>query len=128
VYILVDSVAATMEAVVANSGEIVPPIGADALEITARFRDPGGNVLGLYPKPAKQGKSRGLQNRKKKQIPRFARDDRGLVLTTEWRQDARVEVLRSAQDDKGLCVEVNTIESLRGNTARRAHQRRITLT
>jgi predicted enzyme related to lactoylglutathione lyase len=54
---MVDSVAATMEAVVANSGEIVQPIGADAPEITARFRDPGGNVLGLYQEPAKQGKS-----------------------------------------------------------------------
>ena len=25
--------------------------GADAPEITARFRDPGGNVLGLYQQP-----------------------------------------------------------------------------
>ena len=54
VYIMVDSVAATIEKIVANGGEIVQPIGADAPEITARFRDPGGNVLGLYqePKPA----------------------------------------------------------------------------
>jgi predicted enzyme related to lactoylglutathione lyase len=57
VYIMVDSVAATMEAVLANGGEIVQPIGADAPEITARFRDPGGNVLGLYQEPARQGKS-----------------------------------------------------------------------
>jgi predicted enzyme related to lactoylglutathione lyase len=53
---MVDSVAAACDAVVANGGEIVQPIGADAPEITARFRDPGGNVLGLYqnppPKPA----------------------------------------------------------------------------
>jgi len=48
VYVMVDSVAATLEAVLANGGEIVQPIGADAPEITARFRDPGGNVLGLY--------------------------------------------------------------------------------
>ena len=47
-YIMVDSVAATLEAIVAHGGEIVQPIGADAPEITARFRDPGGNVLGLY--------------------------------------------------------------------------------
>jgi len=26
----------------------VQPIGADAPEITARFSDPAGNVLGLY--------------------------------------------------------------------------------
>jgi len=48
IYIMVDSVAETVEAVVANGGEIVQPIGMDAPEITARFRDPGGNVLGLY--------------------------------------------------------------------------------
>ena len=52
VYVMVDSVAATIEAVVANGGEIVQPIGADAPEITARFRDPGGNVLGLYQQPS----------------------------------------------------------------------------
>jgi predicted enzyme related to lactoylglutathione lyase len=50
-YIIVDSVAATLDAVVAHGGEIVQPIGADAPEITARFRDPGGNVLGLYQQP-----------------------------------------------------------------------------
>jgi len=52
VYIMVDSVAATVEAIVTNGGEIVQPIGADAPEITARFRDPGGNVIGLYQQPA----------------------------------------------------------------------------
>jgi predicted enzyme related to lactoylglutathione lyase len=50
-YVMVDSVATTLEAVVANGGEIVQPIGADAPEITARFRDPGGNVIGLYQEP-----------------------------------------------------------------------------
>jgi predicted enzyme related to lactoylglutathione lyase len=48
VYVMVDSVAATIDLVVANGGQIVQPIGGDAPEITARFRDPGGNVLGLY--------------------------------------------------------------------------------
>jgi predicted enzyme related to lactoylglutathione lyase len=52
VYIMVDSVVATVDAVVANGGEVVQPIGADAPEVTARFRDPGGNVLGLYQEPA----------------------------------------------------------------------------
>src|SRR4051812_3662397 len=51
IYIMVDSVAASLEAVVAHGGEVVQPIGADAPEITARFRDPGGNVLGLYQEP-----------------------------------------------------------------------------
>jgi len=48
IYIMVDSVAATVDAIVANGCEIVQPIGADAPEITARFRDPGGNIMGLY--------------------------------------------------------------------------------
>jgi len=30
---------------------IVQPLGADAPEITARFSDPAGNVLGLYQEP-----------------------------------------------------------------------------
>ena len=51
-YVMVDSVAATVDAIVANGGEIVQPIGADAPEITARFRDPAGNVIGLYQQPA----------------------------------------------------------------------------
>ena len=53
VYIMVDSVAATIDRVLANGGELVQPIGADAPEITARFRDPGGNVLGLYQEPGR---------------------------------------------------------------------------
>ncbi|HEY7116148.1 MAG TPA: VOC family protein [Tepidisphaeraceae bacterium] len=52
IYIMVDSVVAAVEAVVANGGRIVQPIGADAPEITARFADPAGNVLGLYQEPA----------------------------------------------------------------------------
>ena len=51
-YIMVDSVAATVDAIVANGGEIAQPLGADAPEITARFRDPAGNVIGLYQQPA----------------------------------------------------------------------------
>ena len=54
--IMVDSVAATVEAVVAHGGKIVQPIGGDAPEITARFTDPAGNVLGLYQEPAKENK------------------------------------------------------------------------
>jgi predicted enzyme related to lactoylglutathione lyase len=52
IYIMVDSVAAILDTIVANGGEIVQPIGADAPEITARFRDPAGNVIGLYQQPA----------------------------------------------------------------------------
>jgi predicted enzyme related to lactoylglutathione lyase len=51
-YVMMDNVAATVDAIIANGGEIVQPIGADAPEITARFRDPGGNVIGLYQQPS----------------------------------------------------------------------------
>jgi hypothetical protein len=48
VYIMVDDAEAVVKAVAAHGGEIAQPIGADAPEITARFRDPGGNVIGIY--------------------------------------------------------------------------------
>ena len=48
IYIMVNNVSATCDAVRANGCEIVQPIEKDAPEITARFRDPGGNVIGLY--------------------------------------------------------------------------------
>ena len=51
IYVMVDSVAATIDLITTNGGEIVQPIGGDAPEITARFRDPGGNVVGLYQEP-----------------------------------------------------------------------------
>jgi len=51
VYIMVDSVTAALGAVVAHGGEVVQPVGQDLPEITARFRDPGGNVIGLYQEP-----------------------------------------------------------------------------
>jgi predicted enzyme related to lactoylglutathione lyase len=51
VYIMVDNMDATLESIVENGGVIVQPVGADAPEITARFRDPGGNVIGLYQNP-----------------------------------------------------------------------------
>jgi predicted enzyme related to lactoylglutathione lyase len=48
VYIMVDNINETIEKIVPNGGKIVQPVGADAPEITARFSDPAGNVLGLY--------------------------------------------------------------------------------
>ena len=54
-YIMVDSVAAAMDAVTARGCEIVQPIGGDPGEITARFRDPGGNIVGLYQEPNPPG-------------------------------------------------------------------------
>lgn len=51
-YVMVDSVALTLKKVVAHGGEIVQPVAAGAPEVIARFRDPAGNVLGLYEEPA----------------------------------------------------------------------------
>jgi uncharacterized protein len=53
-YIMVDSAAKTLEAIVANGGQIVQEIGKDAPEITARFTDPAGNVIGLYQQPSQR--------------------------------------------------------------------------
>lgn len=48
-YVMVDSVADTIETVTAHGGQIVQSIDADAPEITAWFRDPAGNVVGPIP-------------------------------------------------------------------------------
>ena len=52
VYVMVDNAAETLNAIVAGGGQIEQPIGHDAPEVTARFRDPAGNVIGLYQQPA----------------------------------------------------------------------------
>jgi hypothetical protein len=51
VYVMVDDAAAAVDAVTASGGKIVQAIGMDAPEITARFSDPFGNVLGIYQQP-----------------------------------------------------------------------------
>jgi predicted enzyme related to lactoylglutathione lyase len=48
IYIMVDDINTTIDAVIANGGKIVQPVGMDAPEITARFSDPAGNVLGIF--------------------------------------------------------------------------------
>ena len=48
VYVMVDDIEATIAAVTAHGGTLVQPVGGDAPEITARFTDPYGNLLGLY--------------------------------------------------------------------------------
>lgn len=53
VYIMVDDITATLHAVLANGGSIAQQLGADAPELTARFSDPAGNLLGLYQEPAR---------------------------------------------------------------------------
>jgi predicted enzyme related to lactoylglutathione lyase len=48
---MVDHIETAVAKVQELGGEIVQPIGADAPELTARFKDPGGNVVGLYEEP-----------------------------------------------------------------------------
>ena len=52
IYIMVDDVHATTKAIEAAGGQIVQPLGGDPGELTVRFKDPGGNVLGIYGGPA----------------------------------------------------------------------------
>jgi hypothetical protein len=52
IYVMVDSAAAACEAIVANGGEIVKPLDPNEREIAALFRDPAGNVMGVYQHPA----------------------------------------------------------------------------
>ena len=51
VYVMVDDAEAACRAVTDAGGEIVQAIGGDRGEVTARFRDPGGNVFGIYQEP-----------------------------------------------------------------------------
>jgi|SRR3954471_2687163 predicted enzyme related to lactoylglutathione lyase len=51
IYVMVDSVAETIGKIEKAGGTIVQGIGGDAPEITARFADPAGNILGLYQNP-----------------------------------------------------------------------------
>jgi predicted enzyme related to lactoylglutathione lyase len=53
-YIMVDSVAATLTAVTAHGGEIVHSSRADARDVIATFRDPAGNLIGLYQETARK--------------------------------------------------------------------------
>ena len=52
IYIMVDDAAATCRTIEAKGGEIIQAIGGVAPEITARFKDPGGNILGIYQQPS----------------------------------------------------------------------------
>jgi uncharacterized protein len=51
VYIMVASAAAAIEAVTSAGGEIVQAVDPASREVFATFRDPAGNVLGIYQQP-----------------------------------------------------------------------------
>ena len=51
VSIMVANAATTIEAIVAEGGEIVQPVNPDEQEVYALFRDPAGNILSIYQQP-----------------------------------------------------------------------------
>ncbi len=51
IYIMVDDIHEAIEKIKNHKGTIVQEVGADAPEITARFKDPAGNIFGLYQEP-----------------------------------------------------------------------------
>lgn len=51
VYIMVDDAAAASGSIVAAGGEIVLPVDPNGPVTFAHFRDPAGNVLGIYQQP-----------------------------------------------------------------------------
>jgi uncharacterized protein len=51
VYIMVGSAAAAVDAIVSAGGEIVRPVDPNAREVVATFRDPAGNLIGIYQQP-----------------------------------------------------------------------------
>ena len=51
VSIMVADAATTIEAIIAAGGTIVQPVNPDEHEVYAHFRDPAGNILGIYQQP-----------------------------------------------------------------------------
>jgi predicted enzyme related to lactoylglutathione lyase len=47
-YIMVDNAEETIEKIISYGGKIVQPVGKDYPEITARFKDPAGNIMGIF--------------------------------------------------------------------------------
>ena len=51
VYIMVGDAAAAVDAIVSAGGEMVKPVEPNAREVVATFRDPAGNLIGIYQQP-----------------------------------------------------------------------------
>lgn len=51
VYLMVDDLHDALVRLIEAGATIVESPGVDPGELTARFRDPGGNVLGIYQEP-----------------------------------------------------------------------------
>jgi len=54
IYIMVDSIADTITAVLDHGGKLIHPIAEVHLAISAIFSDPDGNIFGLYQQPSKK--------------------------------------------------------------------------
>jgi predicted enzyme related to lactoylglutathione lyase len=50
-YVMVADADASVERVLAAGGEVVQPVDRSGEDVIARFRDPAGNVLGLFEQP-----------------------------------------------------------------------------
>jgi uncharacterized protein len=50
-YVMAASASIAAAAVVAAGGEIVLPVGQYGTEVLATFRDPAGNLMGIYQQP-----------------------------------------------------------------------------
>ena len=48
VYIMVDDINLSINAINSHGGKITRPVGMDAPEITASFSDPAGNIFGIF--------------------------------------------------------------------------------
>jgi predicted enzyme related to lactoylglutathione lyase len=51
VFIMVASAVTTIDAIIRAGGTIVKPINPDEHEVYALFRDPAGNIFGIYQQP-----------------------------------------------------------------------------
>ena len=51
IYVMVADADASVERVLAAGGEVVQPVDRSGEDVIARFRDPAGNVLGLFEQP-----------------------------------------------------------------------------
>ena len=52
IYIMVDSIAATVDAIIREGGRLAATIEVEGPHFIARFHDPAGNIFGLYQEPS----------------------------------------------------------------------------
>lgn len=58
IYIMVENIEASVDALIANGGEIVEPIDRSTPNVVAKFRDPAGNIFGLFEEPGLANKNK----------------------------------------------------------------------